>query len=736
MNFFYVFNYNHNIKIALKYALFILFIPATFSFSQASSNSKQLQVNNLPIGSNYDYLCYYGSWDDDKIFRAQDFNLVILEPSNITAAQIQKLKAGHDGILGTSDDVVVIGYVSLGEDNSGNRQGNGTGPCYYNYDSSKVIYENKGYASWYVDDKDKNGLPDSNPNWGSYYVNAGDSLWWNYIKTNSTGTDNTLVVKKCDGLFLDTIDSATPWAPWPYRWTVVGMSNLVHWLRETYPDKYLIANRGLFYFDSTMTQAYAHTIRPDIDADMFESYFIEGDRTTWAKKINHEAQKPDGFKVIALDYFQPNQTSSINQQINEVFSYGWGDYISSSSLNEIRYDVFHRHTVDTNPPTWNSSIGLTGAVAGDQSVTLQWGQLTDQSLPLHFDIYYSSSTAFDTASAKILKNINASFDSVTGTYSYKVDGLNNYTKYNFSIRVRDALGNYEKNYKILNATPPQGSSSTSIIIDGNFSDWANISLLNQAPNPLESSGDSPDPNADFTNFWVTNDTTNLFISYQVAGTISSSYFYHIYIQTDTNNNSGYVYNDSASIGAGYMIENSGLYKYTGTGGTNWSWITAAGMQKADNGNRTELSIPIATLNSTNPYSTIRIIFQVNSAVAPYSLMDIAPDNYKEQYYSYNITRVTGVNETRNPVYNFKLEQNYPNPFNPSTEIRYSLSKSGYVTLKVYNVIGQEIKTLVDDYQTTGLHVINFRAKNLSSGIYFYSIRSGNFFQLKKMVLLK
>ena len=736
MNFFYVFNYNHNIKIALKYALFILFIPATFSFSQASSNSKQLQVNNLPIGSNYDYLCYYGSWDDDKIFRAQDFNLVILEPSNITAAQIQKLKAGHDGILGTSDDVVVIGYVSLGEDNSGNRQGNGTGPCYYNYDSSKVIYENKGYASWYVDDKDKNGLPDSNPNWGSYYVNAGDSLWWNYIKTNSTGTDNTLVVKKCDGLFLDTIDSATPWAPWPYRWTVVGMSNLVHWLREAYPDKYLIANRGLFYFDSTMTQAYAHTIRPDIDADMFESYFIEGDRTTWAKKINHEAQKPDGFKVIALDYFQPNQTSSINQQINEVFSYGWGDYISSSSLNEIRYDVFHRHTVDTNPPTWNSSIGLTGAVAGDQSVTLQWGQLTDQSLPLHFDIYYSSSTAFDTASAKILKNINASFDSVTGTYSYKVDGLNNYTKYNFLIRVSDALGNYEKNYKILNATPPQGSSSTSIIIDGNFSDWANISLLNQAPNPLESSGDSPDPNADFTNFWVTNDTTNLFISYQVAGTISSSYFYHIYIQTDTNNNSGYVYNDSASIGAGYMIENSGLYKYTGTGGTNWSWITAAGMQKADNGNRTELSIPIATLNPTNPYSCIRIIFQVNSAVAPYSLMDIAPDNYKEQYYSYNITRVTGVNETRNPVYNFKLEQNYPNPFNPSTEIRYSLSKSEYVTLKVYNVIGQEIKTLVDDYQTTGLHVINFRAKNLSSGIYFYSIRSGNFFQLKKMVLLK
>ncbi len=331
MNFFYSFNYNIK-KLINKYAVLIFILPAAFSYAHAGTGQKQMQINgsSLPIGSNYDYLCYYGTWDDDKIFRAQDFNLVILEPSNITASQILKLKKGHDGVLGTNDDVVVIGYVSLGEDNSGSRKGNGTGPCYYNYDSSKVVYENKGYASWYVDDKDKNGAPDSNPNWGSYYVNAGDTLWWNFLKTNSAGTDNTLVVKNCDGLFLDTIDSATPWAPWPYRWTVAGMSNLVHYLRETYPDKYLIANRGLFYFDSTMTQAYSHTIRPYIDGDMFESYYIESDRTTWAKKINHEAQKPDGFKVIALDYFQPIQSSLINAQIKEVFSYGWGDYISSS----------------------------------------------------------------------------------------------------------------------------------------------------------------------------------------------------------------------------------------------------------------------------------------------------------------------------------------------------------------------------------------------------------------------
>ncbi len=355
---------------------------------------------------------------------------------------------------------------------------------------------------------------------------------------------------------------------------------------------------------------------------------------------------------------------------------------------------------------------------------------------MHFDIYYSSDSNFDTASANLIKDAGVSFDSAAGEYSYTVDGLNNYTKYNFLIRVSDELGNFEKNYKILSATPPKQSSSSSITIDGNFNDWANVPVLNQPPNPLESTGDSPQPDADFANFWVTNDTSNLYISYSVAGTISSSYFYHVYISTDTNNNSGYVYNDSASIGAEYMIENSGLYKYTGTGGSDWSWSSAAGIQKADNGGRTELSIPLTTLNISVPTGRVRIIFQVNSAAAPYSLMDIAPNNYKSQYYSYDLNQVSEVNKAGNTVYSFRLEQNYPNPFNPSTEIKYIIPESGFVTLKVYDVIGREIKTLIDDYQSQGVHAVKFNADNLSSGIYFYRINYGNFSQVKKMLLLK
>jgi hypothetical protein len=85
---------------------------------------------------------------------------------------------------------------------------------------------------------------------------------------------------------------------------------------------------------------------------------------------------------------------------------------------------------------------------------------------------------------------------------------------------------------------------------------------------------------------------------------------------------------------------------------------------------------------------------------------------------------------------FSLSQNYPNPFNPSTEIKYSIPKSGIVTLKVYNLLGQEVVTLVNQEQKSGNYIINFDASQLASGVYMYRIQSGDFSLTKKMTLLK
>lgn len=85
---------------------------------------------------------------------------------------------------------------------------------------------------------------------------------------------------------------------------------------------------------------------------------------------------------------------------------------------------------------------------------------------------------------------------------------------------------------------------------------------------------------------------------------------------------------------------------------------------------------------------------------------------------------------------FILEQNYPNPFNPSTKISWQSPVNGWQTLKVYDVLGNEVATLVNEYRDAGNYEINFDASKLSSGVYYYQLRSGEFIQTKKMIYLK
>ncbi len=99
--------------------------------------------------------------------------------------------------------------------------------------------------------------------------------------------------------------------------------------------------------------------------------------------------------------------------------------------------------------------------------------------------------------------------------------------------------------------------------------------------------------------------------------------------------------------------------------------------------------------------------------------------------------LTGIKDEKNTLPDrFTLEQNYPNPFNPSTVISYRLPENGFVVLKVYDILGREVRTLVNGLQTAGTHSVTFDAGNLSTGVYFFSIRSGIHKDTKKLLLLK
>ncbi len=104
-------------------------------------------------------------------------------------------------------------------------------------------------------------------------------------------------------------------------------------------------------------------------------------------------------------------------------------------------------------------------------------------------------------------------------------------------------------------------------------------------------------------------------------------------------------------------------------------------------------------------------------------------------WSFTTSSPTNVDETKSPI-RFSLSQNYPNPFNPGTKISWQSSVSSHQTLKVYDILGNEVATLVDEYRNAGNYEIEFDASELSSGIYFYKLSAGSFVETKKMILLR
>jgi hypothetical protein len=85
---------------------------------------------------------------------------------------------------------------------------------------------------------------------------------------------------------------------------------------------------------------------------------------------------------------------------------------------------------------------------------------------------------------------------------------------------------------------------------------------------------------------------------------------------------------------------------------------------------------------------------------------------------------------------YSLGQNYPNPFNPSTKIQFSINNTQFVSLKVFDILGNEVATLVNEELTAGVYQYNFDASNLSSGVYYYRLNAGSFSETKKMILTK
>jgi hypothetical protein len=144
-----------------------------------------------------------------------------------------------------------------------------------------------------------------------------------------------------------------------------------------------------------------------------------------------------------------------------------------------------------------------------------------------------------------------------------------------------------------------------------------------------------------------------------------------------------------------------------------------------------------------------IYFEENQFSPFYHTIDDKIENYDMDYCSeviksagamllkyMDMNSPTSIQDEEFIIHNFILEQNYPNPFNPTTTISWQSPINGWQTVRVYDILGNVISTIVDEYKTAGRYVVRFDASQLSSGVYYYQIQSGEFISTKKMILLK
>ncbi|MBN8459539.1 MAG: fibronectin type III domain-containing protein [Verrucomicrobia bacterium] len=418
------------------------------------------------------YLIHYGNWTPTLVGQARtNYKLVILHPSasDITPADIAAIRSGPDGTAGTSDDVKVLAYISVGEDD---RPGapfadDGNGPRVdprpsYNDPLTDAIAPlgnpspgGTGFASYYLDDDNLDGQPDQNPVFGGYYVNPGDPAWYEILKTKTKAGSGRAGIQElltttygagygCDGLFLDTLDTPAPnsFGVTLYEWTAKAYRDLVKHISDDNPAKLLLANRGVFFYNPNF-KTYAYTLRPYINLLMFESYhtdssgsgapsiYFEDNKHSYAPKINAEANRPDGFTVIGLGYTSAGEPPALAQADFDECQreQGWLLYRTNPALNALPFNTdaatWNAANPDTSPPVWDSTAatgadsdpgtpgnqppaprtGIQQVVAADSAVTVRWDVARDQTGPVKYNIYYTAAATMDFGNATKIANV-------------------------------------------------------------------------------------------------------------------------------------------------------------------------------------------------------------------------------------------------------------------------------------------------------------------------------------------
>ncbi len=427
--------------------------------------------------------------------------------------------------------------------------------------------------------------------------------------------------------------------------------------------------------------------------------------------------------------------------------------------------------IPPEPPTGTS------AVPGTYQNLITWIDVPNEEGEV-YNVYYSFNaiTSLDDPNLEVVQ-LGVEGGTQIATHVLIAPVSNQNLTYHYAVQCVDAAGNKSdlvqvsavtneaKGVTTINPTAPVNFAA-----DGDFSDWANITPFRIYPS--DGSGTIVnntviDGDADLSlNAYLAVDENYLYFAFDVEDdivaidTTKSSYLidspdlylglYDWHGESHTSYKGGdepdYHFRFSVN---GLLVDNLGALVLTRPTSSDYYWES-----KFPTGYAVEGRISFDELASASgaarftPVTGMRIPidYSINDAdatgeregILTYSInnQDKSWADVSRWTYTWIGDQITDVNSNKLNIITYELTQNYPNPFNPSTVINYSIEKSGMVSLKVYNILGQEVLTLVNANQNAGQYKIKFDASNLSSGLYIYRIQSGNFVDSKKMILLK
>ncbi|MBN1302527.1 MAG: T9SS type A sorting domain-containing protein [Melioribacteraceae bacterium] len=432
-------------------------------------------------------------------------------------------------------------------------------------------------------------------------------------------------------------------------------------------------------------------------------------------------------------------------------------------------------TIDVVPPAAPQSFLPFGS--GDYVNLITWIDVTGESGEL-YNIYYSENpiTSLEDEGIEILKKnieenqqefthtLKAPLDDADVTYYYAIECMD-YAGNFSNIVVSDAVTNKAKGSPVIH-----GEAPVNFAADGDLSDWAGIRpfVLNPATGDgvVVTNQSWDDANDLSANFYIATDGNYLYVAYDIED--------DLYVWSDAQAS---YYNDSPDIFIGLYDTKGKLhtaykrddepdyhFRFTPTALILDNLASAAVIDTSSSDFYHDVKFPtgyvyeakvsldsIAAVDGDAlfvPEKGMRIPFDlaINDADATETregIITLSPINQDKGYQDVSVwthtwigDMPTDVNDDAVVPYTFTLDQNYPNPFNPATQIKYSIGETGLVTLKVFNILGQEVVTLVNKIQSPGSYLINFDASSLTSGVYVYQIQSGSMISSKKMMLIK